>query len=318
MKIEHYIAQLLYRYQCVTVPGFGAFLTEIQPAQLSESSNTFYPPKKVISFNSYLKNNDGLLASHISQSEKTDYETTVENIKKEVNLWRSGLQNNQNIILKNIGTIALNLEGNLVFEPSGHVNYFTDSFGLSSFISPTIKREVLETITETTIEPIAEKEPIVFIPQTSNRNVYLKYAAVFVLGLGTLGAFGFYGNNYYNNKIEAETQLVQTQVQKEVQNKIQEATFFIKSPLPNVTLSVKERKMPYHIVAGAFRNEDNAQKIYERLSSIGFKAKRIEKNKFGLYPVLYGSYATYAEAQAAMIEIHKTQNKEAWLMIKDL
>jgi competence protein ComGF len=27
--------------------------------------------------------------------------------------------------------------------------------------------------------------------------------------------------------------------------------------------------------------------------------KRIEANKYGLYPVLYGSYATYAEADKA-------------------
>ena len=74
MKIEPYIAQLLYRYQCVTVPGFGAFLTEIQSAQIIESSNSFFPPKKMISFNAYLKNNDGLLANHIAQAEKTSYE----------------------------------------------------------------------------------------------------------------------------------------------------------------------------------------------------------------------------------------------------
>jgi CCDC81-like prokaryotic HU domain 1 len=69
MKIESYIAQLLYRYQCVTVPGFGAFLTEIQSAQLNVNSNSFYPPKKLVSFNSFLKNNDGLLANHIAQAE---------------------------------------------------------------------------------------------------------------------------------------------------------------------------------------------------------------------------------------------------------
>ena len=44
MKIEQYISQLLYRYQCVTVPGFGAFLTEFQSAQLDENSHSFYPP----------------------------------------------------------------------------------------------------------------------------------------------------------------------------------------------------------------------------------------------------------------------------------
>lgn len=312
MKIEHYLSQLLYRYQCVTVPGFGAFLTEIQSAQWDESSNAFYPPKKMISFNSYLKNNDGLLASHISQMEKTSYETAVQDIQKEVSLWKNALLNHQQITLHNIGTVSLNHEGSLVFEASNQVNYHTASFGLSSFVSPLVKREIIQN------NPIVEeKEPIVLIPETSTtRNYsYLKYAAVFVVGLGVAGIFGA---NLYQERILEETKLVQTEVQKEVEDKIQEATFFIESPLPDVKLTVKEQKLSYHIVAGAFREESNAQRIYERLSKEGFKSRRLEKNKFGLYPVLYGSYSTYAESQKAMAEIHKTQNKEAWLLIKDL
>ncbi|MDP2161187.1 MAG: SPOR domain-containing protein, partial [Flavobacterium sp.] len=73
MRIDNYLSQLLYRYQCVTVPGFGAFLTEIRSAHLDESSNTFYPPKKVIAFNSNIKNNDGLLTQHVALSEKISY-----------------------------------------------------------------------------------------------------------------------------------------------------------------------------------------------------------------------------------------------------
>ena len=84
MNIEPYIAQLLYRYQCVTVPGFGAFLTEIQSAKWIESTNSFSPPKKRISFNSNLKNNDGLLANHIAQAEKTSYDYAVSAIQYEV------------------------------------------------------------------------------------------------------------------------------------------------------------------------------------------------------------------------------------------
>ena len=87
MKIEHHISQLLYRYQCVTVPGFGAFLTEFQSAQLDESSHSFYPPKKLISFNPFLKNNDGLLANHLAQAEKVAYETAVHAIQNEVSVW---------------------------------------------------------------------------------------------------------------------------------------------------------------------------------------------------------------------------------------
>ena len=39
MNLEYHISQLLYRYQCVTIPGFGAFLTDYQSAQWHEPSN---------------------------------------------------------------------------------------------------------------------------------------------------------------------------------------------------------------------------------------------------------------------------------------
>jgi hypothetical protein len=311
MKMEHYIAQLLYRYQCVTVPGFGAFLTEIQPAQLVESTNTFYPPKKVISFNSHLKNNDGLLANHISQSEKIEYEIAVQNISKEVSLWKNALLNQQNIVFNSVGTLHLNTSGTLRFEASSQVNFHTSSFGLNSFVSPLVQREIIEKMPES-----VESEPIVLVPEivTSSRNSYLKYAAIFILALTAAGSIGY---KMYDAKIDEETRLVQTEVQKDVQNKIQQATFFIENPLPNVTLTVKEENKAYHIVAGAFSSEANAKKQLKMLDAKGFKGKILERNKYGLVPVLYGSYSTYEESQIALKEIHRTESQEAWLLIKD-
>ncbi|MFD0777632.1 hypothetical protein ACFQZF_02955 [Flavobacterium myungsuense] len=141
MKIEQYISQLLYRHQCVTVPGFGAFLTEIQSAHMHENTNSFYPPKKLISFNSHLKNNDGLLANHISKAENTNYENAVASIESEVVIWKSILEVNQKFTLKNIGELSFNVEKNLVFTPSENINYLTESFGLNSFVSPSIKEK---------------------------------------------------------------------------------------------------------------------------------------------------------------------------------
>ncbi|AWI24991.1 HU domain-containing protein [Flavobacterium pallidum] len=308
MKIEYYLSQLLYRYQCVTIPGFGAFLTQIQSAAVHETNDNFYPPKKVISFNAYLKNNDGLLAHHISQSERISYESAVDLIQKEISLWRGALHNKQSVSLTNVGTISLNYEGGLVFEASNQTNYFTAAFGLSSFISPAIIRESLGQTA------IVEETPVIdFIPQKQKSNGYLKYAAIFVVGLG---AAGFFFNSYYQNDIAQQTQIVQAAVQKEVQGKIQEATFLINNPLPNVTLTVKQPKMPYHIVAGAFRSEENAQKRYDELIGLGYHARRMEKNRHGLFPVLFGSYMTYTEAQTALKEIHHAENPEAWLMVR--
>ena len=54
MQIDSYISDLLYRYECVILPDFGAFLTQYQSAQIQENTLAFNPPKKKLSFNSQL------------------------------------------------------------------------------------------------------------------------------------------------------------------------------------------------------------------------------------------------------------------------
>ncbi len=311
MKIEQYISQLLYRYPCVTVPGFGAFLSEPQPAQLDEASSAFYPPKKLISFNAMLKSNDGLLAQHVARTEGRTFEDALEAIRSEVSIWTNILELNDKFILKNVGEISLNPEGNMVFTPYENLNYLTDSFGLSSFVSPAVQREVYKK----QVEALEEKTPITILPKTRSKSHVWKYAAVFVVGLGVAGVFGV---RMYNDQVARETLAVQQQVQQDVQQKIQEATFFIDNPIPAVTLSVKDEKMPYHVVAGAFRLESNASKAHRQLSRLGYKSRKLEPNGHGLYPVLYGSFPTYKDAYRAMSKIKRTHNPDAWLLIKEL
>jgi hypothetical protein len=293
------------------VPGFGAFLTEIQSAQLVESSNSFFPPKKLISFNAYLKNNDGLLANHIAQTEKTSYEYAVSAIQYEVFNWKKTLQETGVFSIKNVGDFCLNADRNLIFTPYDQTNYLSSSFGLSPFVSPMVKREIFEQ----QLEALEQNETIQLVPEHKNKYAFLKYAAIFVLGLGLTATVGY---PIYQNEIETQKIIVESAVQRQVQNKIQEATFFIESPIPAVTLTVKEGKLPYHIMAGAFRDEANAQRVFEDLSEKGYKAKRIERNKHGLYPVLYGSFTTYTEAEKLKNEIRAKENPQAWILIESL
>ena len=311
MNIEKYIDQLLYRYQCVTVPGFGAFLTETQSTQWIESTNTFSPPKKLLSFNANIKNNDGLLANHIAVIEKMEYETAVQALEVAVKKWRNTLDTTGSIYLKNIGNLTLNSDKNLVFTPKVQNQYLATSFGLSALATPLVKREVVET----KIEVAAVEEVIQLETEEKNSRNYLKYAAIFVVGLGLAGTIGY---PLYENEMENQKMVVEKAVQKQVESKIQEATFFIKNPLPAVTLSVKESKMCYHVMAGAFRDQKNAQQVYDRLVKLGYKAKKIQQNKHGLYPVIYASYATFAEAEEAKKEIQNKENQEAWLLIESL
>jgi septal ring-binding cell division protein DamX len=51
---------------------------------------------------------------------------------------------------------------------------------------------------------------------------------------------------------------------------------------------------------------------------LGYKAKKITPNKHGLYPILYGSYATIEEAKTALQTIKETHNKDAWMLVLEL
>ena len=313
MLIEKHISDLLFRYQCVTVPGFGAFLTETVSAHVTGSASSFFPPKKVVSFNANVKNNDGLLANHVALQEKMSYELAVIKIGDVVNEWTYLLQNRNRVVLKNIGEISVNNEMNWVFEPANTVNYLTDSFGLSSFVSPEITREVLKQ----EVEALEEKAPIIFTPERKRDYSYLKYAAVFVTMLGA-GGFGY--KNYTDQKFEEQRLLVEKNVQEKVQQQIQQATFLISAPVEEVELSVTapvEEKMPYHLVAGAYRSEENANKAITELKAAGFEnAKMLPMNKHNLYPVVYGSFKNLNEAQTERKNIQKSHNAEAWLLIE--
>ena len=309
MQIEKHISDLLYRYQCVTVPGFGAFLTETVSAHVTGSASSFFPPKKVVSFNANVKNNDGLLANHVALQEKMSYELAVIKINDVAAEWTYLLQNRNRLAIKNIGEISVNNEMNWVFEPANTINYLTDAFGLTSFVSPEITREKLKQ----EVEALEERAPIIFTPQRKRNYSYLKYAAVFTVLFGA-GTFGY--KMYYDQQVMEQTLIVEKKVQEKVQQQIQEATFMLSNPIPSVELAIVEEKMPYHLVAGAYRSEENANKAIAELTAAGFEsAKMLPLNKHKLYPVVYASFKTLNEAQSERRAIQKSHNAEAWLLI---
>ncbi|WP_282042297.1 SPOR domain-containing protein [Winogradskyella flava] len=311
MQLETYIGDLLYRYDCVTVPGFGAFLSNRVSAKVHESTHTFYPPKKELSFNEQLQNNDGLLTNYIAEVEKIPYTTANNKISKQVKAIKSYLIEGETIQFENIGEFTLNSESNIVFQPSNHINYLTDSFGLSHFRSNDIKRKVYKE----EVEAIEKVAPIALTPEKRSNYNWLKYAAAAILILG-LGGFG--AARYYNNTIESHNQLAQEEANAQLDAQVQEATFVISNPLPAATLSLEKQAGNYHIVAGAFRVEANSNKKVKQLRNKGYKARKIGKNRYGLHEVVYSSFKTRAEAQRALYRIRREHNRDAWLLIKKL
>ncbi|MEN8886442.1 MAG: SPOR domain-containing protein [Winogradskyella sp.] len=311
MQLETYISDLLYRYDCVTVPGFGAFLTHRESAKMHSSTHTFYPPKKVVSFNEQLQNNDGLLANYIAEVEKIPYATATINISSKVKALKSYLVEGETIEFTNIGELALNTDGKILFNPSNHINYLTDAFGLSHFTSLDITREVYKE----TITAVEEKIPIAFTPEKRNTTNWLKYAATAVI---LLGLSGFVGASYYKTTIENHNQLAQESANNQLEAKVQQATFIISNPLPAATLSVNKQSGNYHIVAGAYRVEANSNKKIKQLRAKGYKARTIGANRYGLHEVVYASFDNREDAQRELFKIRNSHNSDAWLLIKAL
>ncbi|MEP3837343.1 MAG: SPOR domain-containing protein [Algibacter sp.] len=310
MQLETYISDLLYRYECVTIPEFGAFLTQQVSASINDATNTFHAPKKVVSFNEQIQQNDGLLAHYIADVEKIPFEVANKKIAKRVRLLKSYLTQGETLTFKNIGEIVFNKEGKILFEPTYHLNYLTDSFGLSQFVAPTVTREVYKE----EVEAIEKVIPISVTPEKRKSKSYLKYAAVALIAL-TLGGFG--ASNYYVGQIEQHNQIAQRQATQQLDTKIQQATFNL-NPLPAITLQVTKQTGNYHIVAGAFRVEENCDTRVKQLKADGFSARKIGANKYGLHQVAYASYENRLDALKALKDIKKSHNRNAWLLVQKL
>ena len=300
MILANYINDLLYRYDCVIVPDFGGFVTNRIGAKVNNFTHTFYPPTKRISFNSNLKHNDGLLANYIASTENISFEKASTAISLSVIKWQNELQS-KSVEITNLGNLSLNKEKKIVFEPNNEVNYLTESFGLSPIDSSAITRYKEQVKPLIPIEKGIKKKGV---------PAFVKYAAT-VAVLLTLSISAY--NGYEQNQ---QKEIFANQ-QKEVQKKIQSATFIISNPLPTINLNVvKETSKPYHIIAGAFQFPENAQKKIKQLRKKGFDAKIIGVNNWGLTQVSFKSFEDRNEAINNLYRIQDTVSKDAWLLVK--
>jgi hypothetical protein len=309
MILATYISDLLFRYECVIVPNFGGFVTNEISAKVNHYTHTFYAPSKQLTFNSHLQNNDGLLANYIANAQNISYIEAIEYIENQVNDWRLKLISEE-LELNNIGSFQRSNNGNLIFEPANTINYLTSSFGLNSYVSPAVKRISLK-------EKVKQLETVApILPSEANKRktpVFLKYAATAAI-IFALGSVGW--NQYQQMEFEKLVANAEQQ-QQQVEKTIQEATFVIENPLPTITLNVTKETYNFHIIAGAFREPENATKKLQQLLDKGYDAKILGVNKWNLTQVSYESFNNRTEALNVLNSIQETESKDAWLLVKE-
>jgi len=296
MQLSNHISELLFKHDCVTVPGFGSFLGNYKSAEYDFKEQKFHPPYKQISFNARIKDNDGLLAKLISLELNLSYDDALKKIHQEVIDWKQKLQY-QTVQLKKIGELYLNSEKSIVFVPVKSVNHLKDSFGLTTLYVSQLNQDKSDKV---------KNIPTYFKP-VKKSNLF-KTAAIWiclVLGLGSL---------YYNvNNNFIEQKIVQQQeARNQSKETVQKAVFDLGS-LPLLTLNIKREAKQYYIIAGAFRVSNNAEKLVLNLKNKGYDSKILPLNEKGLSPVAFSGYYDRTEAVFNLRLVQKKENKDAWL-----
>ena len=299
MSIFKDISHLLYYNDCVILPNFGAFVLKSKSAYIED--NEFFPPSKYVSFNSMLKDNDGLLAKFISEERKISYKKSLKLISDEVKLLNEKLSEDLIFDTEYLGIFELKEKNTLIFNPDFSINFDSSVFGLNSFVR--------KPIINISSKRAADKSQF-------DTNNLLRYAAIFIsiLGLSYFGYFNY--NNYLNNEKLKNIAIAQEKILENVQT----ATFNL-GDLPPINVNVKapivkDNSTYYSVIAGAFRSRRNAEKHLNTLIIDGYQASYTSINPKGLFRVAYARLKTRKEAAELILKI-KTSGQDAWLLIEN-
>jgi len=325
--ITVYIRELLFRHDCVIIPGFGAFIGNYFPSHIDRSEGLFYPPVRRITFNRHLTGNDGLLIGHVSSHLNIPYGESRDMISTWAEELRSKIMAGTTLNLDHLGTFSLNREGTIIFEPDNTVNYLLSSYGLTSFqrmpVSDfDVRKKMLEHHHE---QPVS---------QPSLRRLLIRAAVIVpvIIALAlvpfndrlfkgkmeesTLNPLANAELEFNREQIAADTAYIEpgmivteTAVPETVvtEEKVTEPPVVV-PPAPEVFKPAQQavvvQEYRYLLIIGSFKTEDNALTMIEKLRKIGYDPE-MTGGPDGFLRVSAVSYATVEEAKAAHSKIIK-------------
>lgn len=126
-----HIEYLLQRHSCVIIPDFGAFVVTEHSARFDASTGICYPPTTEISWNSRVRNDDGLLANSFARRMNKSFEEGRNAMIAEIDELKETLQAEGEIAIGNLGVLCCQESGNLLFMPRITAEQRAEQLGLS-------------------------------------------------------------------------------------------------------------------------------------------------------------------------------------------
>ena len=190
MNISVHIADLLLKNDCIVLEGFGGFILQKNNAMLTDL-NSFKPPSKTISFNQFLKSNDGILLNHLIALESISQEEAKAHIQNYISTLKSTLEKESLVVLDSIGKFYYDKQKKLQFTPEQNKNFDTKAFGLETVSFNPIERE--EKINKTIVTDLAPEIKLDKSKKKKKRKIrfapLMKVAALLILTSGIIYQF---------------------------------------------------------------------------------------------------------------------------------
>jgi nucleoid DNA-binding protein len=353
MNLEKYICDLLYKHECVIVPGFGGFITNYEPASIEGATHTILPPRMFLVFNSSLTINDGLLATEISSRQQCSFDEAMQFIRREVTAWRERLKAGKQIMLPGIGSFTANSDFKLEFKPDPEQNFFNDAFGLTGLVIPPLQKRRRQR----PARPLAYQKPARRTTQRTIRR--LAWAAAITIPLVAASIWSITNYDTLRQYAEQHSGLISVfraepnppvetysytapetsslseagkddgvnvdedllpSEDTEASGLDEESAAHMNEIAEAVPPTAKEIAHPpaihsraYHIIIGSFENTINAQQLVDELNTSGWNASLAESSN-GMFRVSIASYINKQEALVQLDKIREERNPNAWLL----
>ncbi|MCB9349809.1 MAG: SPOR domain-containing protein [Lewinellaceae bacterium] len=143
IDVGSHIADLLYEHHSVNIPGLGGFVSSYKAATADQVQGEVYPPSQALNFNANLVADDGLLAQHLHEKlgiSLTDAHQAVEGYVNEV---KEAIGRRNIVVFPKVGRLYKDYEQNLQFL-ADTTNFNLDSYGLPTLHFYPIARSAVQ------------------------------------------------------------------------------------------------------------------------------------------------------------------------------
>jgi len=130
-KLIIYLKELIAENDCIVLPDFGGFETEVVPAKIDKINNKIIPPSKKINFKEDYKKDNGIIANYIAQKENCTIQQAYDILKAFVNHIKNEINTKGFCNLPNIGTLK-KIGDKIFFYQNNTDTFWFNSFGLPS------------------------------------------------------------------------------------------------------------------------------------------------------------------------------------------